>query len=226
MNNIDYMTLIICFGLAVVLYAMPFTRRHIMAPYSTVIHEYGHAVANLMTFGLPTGIKVYWNQGGGVTHHLRGRGLFSWFGGIISGLSGYPAPIVVGWMMIVSVPAGYSEKMSYALAFICFIMLFLMRNFFGLMIGLLTFLYMVLTIMTVDLQDQLMTFGGMFILIMGVADFIYLMKVYFTGNPLSDESDLGLLKESYFFPKFIWLILIIAEIVGLIWIINIFSFNS
>lgn len=218
MNNIDYMTLIISLGIAIVLYAMPFTRRHIMAPYGTIVHEYGHALANIATLGLPTGIKVYPNQGGGVTHHLRSRGFFPAFGAVFSGLIGYPAPILAGYLLIMSASGGYGYHVLAVFTVLSFFMIILMRNWFGLLMSLLSFGYLFLSVITYEVYPQLGTIAGAILVVVGIMDFLYLLKLYFKG--LSEESDLGILKEAYFFPQWFWLIGMIGLLVGGIQLIN------
>lgn len=218
MNNIDYITLIISLGIAIALYAMPFTRRHIMAPYGTIVHEYGHAIANIATLGIPTGIKVYPKEGGGVTHHIRARGLFPAFGAIFSGLFGYPAPILAGYLLVVSPISGYGYHVLTTFAVLSFFMIILMRNFFGLLMAVLSFGYLFLCISTYDAYPQLGVIAGAILIVVGVMDFLYLLKLYFTG--MSEESDLGILKEAYFFPQWIWLIGMIGLLIGGIQVIN------
>lgn len=218
MNNIDYITLIISLGIAIVLYAMPFTRRHVMAPYGTIVHEYGHAIANIATLGIPTGIKVHPNQGGGVTHHIRARGLFPAFGAIFSGLIGYPAPILAGYLLIVSPVNGYGYHVLAVFTVLSFFMIILMRNLFGLLMSILSCGFLFLSTATYDMYPQLGIVAGAILIVVGFMDFLYLLKLYFTG--MSEESDLGILKEAYFFPQWIWLIGMIGLLIGGITVIN------
>lgn len=194
------------------LYAMPFTRRHVMAPYGTVVHEYGHALANIATLGLPTGIKVYPNQGGGVTHHLRARGFFPAFGAIFSGLIGYPAPILAGYLLIMSSSGEYGYHVLAVFTVLSFLMIILMRNLFGLLMSLLSFGYLFLSVATYEMYPQLGTIAGAILIVVGIMDFLYLLKLYVKG--LSEESDLGILKEAYFMPQWFWLIGMIGLLVG------------
>lgn len=211
MENLEFVELIIPMGIALLLVLVPFTWKYAISPYVTVIHEYGHAVANLLTFGMPFGIKAHFADGGGVTHSLRQGGFFSGLGTIFSGLSGYPAPILFGIALICSVSGGYAETILLVSAIVFGVFILLMRNFAGFLISIVTAAYFVLAVSLSNYTETFAYFAGSIFLIAGISDLIRLCTYYFKG--ISDESDLGILKDRFFLPQFFWLILMFAEVV-------------
>lgn len=217
MENLRFAELILPMVIAVTLVAVPFTWKYLISPYVTVIHEYGHAVANIITFGRPHSIKARFADGGGVTHSLRYGGFLSGIGAIFSGLSGYPAPIIFGVALISSVTGGYQSYLLTfsAIAFALFILL--MRNLAGFMIAIFTAGYFFVAAQSHPWAEGMVYFAGSVFLVAGIMDMIRLISYYFRG--LSEETDLGILKEGYFLPQFFWLILMIIEIVFFSWLI-------
>lgn len=210
MENINYVALILpaLASLAVVL--VPFTWRHLASPYVTIIHEYGHAVANIVTLGRPSGIKAHFSDGGGVTHYFRKRGFLHGIGTVVSGLSGYPAPILFGLALICSVSGGYNQIILTVSTVVACIFILLMRNLSGFVIAIFTAAYFFVAANGSDLGVNMTYWAGSFFLIAGVKDFIRLCEYYFRG--IAEETDLGLLKQSHLLPQFVWLLLMFLEI--------------
>lgn len=204
--------------LAIGLSILPWTRTHVVSPYITVIHEYGHAVANILTLGRPSGIKAHFANGGGETHSMRPRGFLSGIGAIISGLAGYPAPIIMGLALILSVPGGWSHIMNMTALILFTIFILLMRNIAGFLLAISTAGYFLLSTMNPVLGESLALGAGAVLLVGGVVDMVVLVGYWVRG--VAGETDLGILQGRFLLPKFVWLLLMLAgtaaAILGLI----------
>ncbi len=218
METFSITTYLIVAAVITGLSAIPFVWRHLISPIITLVHEYGHAAANIATLGRPIGIRVHFADGGGETHHIRNGGFFNFFGRIISGISGYTAPIILGFAMIMSVRVGYHQGLSVGIL-VCFVVfLLLMRNIAGWVIGTMGVLFFGLAILIEDNAGMWMVFlSGMLFLIGGIVDILILTKRYFQYD--TDETDLGILKESNYLPQIIWLLAMYAQAVLAIWLL-------
>lgn len=217
MENINYVSLILPIAVAVVLTFVPFTWKHVVSPYVTVIHEYGHAVSNILTLGRPHSIKVHFADKGGVTHSLRRNGFLSGFGTVFSGLTGYPAPIFFGLALICSISGDYTKNLVLGSAIAFLIFVFLMRNIAGFILAIATALYFAIAYVFPPYMENMALWAGALMLIAGTADMFRLVVYYFKG--LSQETDLGLLQDRFWLPKWFWLILMLAEILFFSWLI-------
>lgn len=224
LETINWWAVIVPMVIAVGLSVMPWTRKHMVSPYMTVIHEYGHVVANVLTLGFPYGVKAHFGEGGGETNFLRSRGFFSGIGTVISGLSGYPAPILLGLTLIFSVPGGWSQVMIIVTTILFTLFIFLMRNLAGLLLALLTAGYFAIATFNPEYIEPMALTAGIVMVVGGVTDFLVLIGYWLRG--IADGTDLGILQDRYFLPQIIWLLLMIAGTVGMVLLLIMVSFSS
>lgn len=208
MESINWIALLVPMALAIGLSAAPWTRKHIVNPYITVIHEYGHAVANLLTLGRPHGIKARFADGGGETQSMRPPGLLSGIGSVISGLAGYPAPIIFGLALLFSVSGGWSQPLLNACAVVFAVFVLLMRNISGIILALTTAAYFFVASSQSVYMDAMTLAAGAVIFVGGLVDMIVLIGYWYQGH--SGETDLGILQRRFLLPKWFWLLLMLA----------------
>jgi len=94
--------------------------------FTTLVHELGHAVAALLTGRLVTGIHLRSDHSGSAVS--RGRG---GFGPVFSGFFGYPAPALVGSVLVWAVFEGWTNAALAAGAAAIAVTLLFVRNLFG-----------------------------------------------------------------------------------------------
>ncbi|ALE07196.1 hypothetical protein AL755_19790 [Arthrobacter sp. ERGS1:01] len=99
--------------------------------YVTFVHELGHAFAALMTGRVVHGLKIGLDHSGQLVSSGR-RG----FSAVWSGFWGYPAPAVVGTVLVWSVTAGWAGAAASIGALILLLALLFLRNFTGIVVAL------------------------------------------------------------------------------------------
>lgn len=203
MEASHWIALLIPMALAVGLSVAPWTRTHIVSPYITVIHEYGHVVANILTLSRPRGIKARFGNGGGETHSERPPGFFHGIGALVSGLAGYPAPILFGLMLIFSVSGGWVSYLLNVCSVVFIIFVLLMRNLSGILLALTTAAYFFFAASQAIHMDMMALAAGAVILVGGVVDMVVLVTYWAKG--ISGETDLGILQRRFLLPKWFWL---------------------
>lgn len=218
METFSVTTYVIMAAVITGLTAIPFVWIYIVSPIITLIHEYGHAISNIFTLGRPTGIRVHFANGGGETHHIRNVGFFNFFGRIISGISGYTAPIILGFAMLMSIRVGYYHALAVGILISFIVFLFLMRNIAGWIIGILGVLYFGLVVIIEENTGMWMILlSGMVFIVGGVVDMLLLTKRYFQQD--TDETDLGILQETNHLPQIIWLLAMYGQVFLGIWLL-------
>lgn len=100
----------------------------------TLLHEAGHAVVSVMVGRKLRGIRLH-SDTSGLT---LSRGKPSGPGMVATLLAGYPAPAVVGLVGSWLLSHGYAAGSLWALVMLCAVMLLFIRNFYGLLVILLT----------------------------------------------------------------------------------------
>jgi hypothetical protein len=206
--SVNWYAMIVPVIIAIILSALPWTRKHMVSPYITVIHEYGHAVANILTLGRPHGIKARFAHGGGETRSMRPKGFLSGIGAIISALSGYPAPIILGLALVISVFGDWSDIMVLTATILFTVFIFLMRNLSGILLAILTAGYFAVATTYPHLEESMALAAGMVLIVGGVMDVLRLIGYWVQGQ--AGETDLGILQSNFFLPQIIWLVLMLA----------------
>lgn len=204
---------------------LPLTRRFLLSPLGTLIHEYGHVVANLFTFGKPTGIKIYWGDNGGVTHSLRSGGLFNGVGMFVSGIAGYPAPILLGLTLIASVTGGYASTVALVMLIITGVFFLLMRSLTGIALSLISGLFYFYTWNHHGTNPLMLYCAGFAYLAMGLCEYWSLTYHYFRGNPDVVETDLGILRSSTYVPMWLsWFVMTTGTLIAAFFILSTMRF--
>lgn len=94
----------------------------------TIIHEFGHIFSAFIVGQKIAGIRLKPDTSGETLTLARKYG----FGGVLTHVSGYPAPIIVGVLGVVSLFFDGKYFWLGLLVFISFIVIVFMRNFFAL----------------------------------------------------------------------------------------------
>jgi hypothetical protein len=205
-NNFNDNQKIIALGLLGGLLAVLFAYRY-LAILITLLHEFGHAFMAKVTFGKV--YKIHLNSDtSGVTETTGGwRSLF-----IL--LSGYPSPLLFSGLFVWFLRLNHPEFVLFVLLFVSIFVLFVIRNWYGVLICLLG----------VILTGSLIYFGhsevftgiaGMLIAFLTLGAFRDVRAVF---HHHLGPSDADLLHEKFtFIPAFVWkLVLLLLMFLALV----------
>ena len=116
--------LVVAAGIAITFHPVVWSRSRYLA---TWIHEAGHALAAIASGRTVTGMRVE-GDSSGVTHHV---GAATGFGRIITAAAGYPAPAVVGALMLWLAGTGRAHWATGLLSLCVLVLLPLQRSLRG-----------------------------------------------------------------------------------------------
>lgn len=177
----------------------------VLAHFITLIHEIGHAITGVAGGGYLRRIKINLDASGETRSLTRG-GIFM-LGSFISSLSGYPAPFILGLIIVRMVEAEKADIVSWILLTIGIITLLFIRNWFGLLI---TLIWLSLTVLFCffvmpDVRVVYLTILSALLIVGGIKDIIGLTRMYIGKR--AEGTDISIVKESYGIPMVISLFL-------------------
>ena len=186
---------------------VPFVRR-VSEWFVTIIHEVGHAVASVATGGGIHSIKLRMN-GGGETTTLNSVGFFSWFRRVFVLFAGYNTPIFLGLLLVWGVRSGHTQVMFYILLGTALLTLIFIRNFFGLLIVILYFLFLGLgmVISQAFFLPAVLVFFGLLLTVRGIVDLILAGRLVFVDNHGGTDFDLLADSSIIRIPAKVWYVI-------------------
>ncbi|MBC9705798.1 MAG: M50 family metallopeptidase [Enterococcus sp.] len=195
-----------------VLCVLPWTWKGFVTHLVTLSHEYGHAVVGLFTNAHVRKIKIRWDSSG-ETATIRRSTLLP-IGSTLTTLAGYPAPIILGSLLISSIDESWHNILMWVLTGLGLFFLLFIRNFFGLVMALLWIAFFgYLAIFQSPYSTELILWGGIFFVVGGVRDLFGLFRMWLLKE--AEGSDLSILKEATRIPQIVsFSLMVIASIVG------------
>lgn len=187
--------------------------------FTTVVHELGHAFAALLTGRVLTGITLGMNHGGTTTTVGRPGWRAAW-----SGFWGYPAPAVLGAVLVWTGFNGWAPAALSAGALILLAALLFIRNGSGLLIllGAVTVSAVLVLAVPPSFTGHVGVALGLALLVGSVRDLVKVMTVHTRRRRELQSSDAYLLFRSTGVPSPVWLLLFAVVVaLSLVW-----SWNS
>jgi hypothetical protein len=170
--------------------------------FTTLVHELGHAFVGALFGRRVTGITVHANHGGSARSLGRGG-----LGSVVSGFFGYPAPAVVGAVLLWCVFMGYTAPAFAAGTLVTILTLIFIRNWFGALavvvsagISALLWIYG-----TSAVQSYALLIIGVALLIGSVRAFFSVVSVHTRRRGSLASSDAYLLAQRTRIPSAVWL---------------------
>lgn len=200
--------------LTVLLSVFKFTR--FFGYVETIIHEFGHAFIARIFGQKIAGLKLRYDTSGETLTLAKKYGI----GGVFTHISGYPAPVVVGMLGVMSVFHGREFYWLWMMVFAGVWMMFFIRNFFAL-IPVFVFLgILFIGVNTGEYGAMIVTVGmGAIMLVFGVKSLAVLWKT----NP--NAGDTAMLEHYTGKPRRMWLSIIIIYTFVLTMLVVLFSSN-
>lgn len=178
--------------------------------FVTFVHELGHAFAALMTGRIVKGISLNFDHSGQMNSFGRVGFSAHW-----SGFWGYPAPGVLGLLLITSAITGWAPLALSIGALILLIALLFIRNFAGVAIALCTAVAAQLVVVFLPAEWIAVFVAGLgtAVAIGSLKDLIKVIRVH-TGRRNVAQSDAFILAQGSAIPAGGWLTLFTLVIVG------------
>ncbi|MGP9487676.1 M50 family metallopeptidase [Glutamicibacter sp. 287] len=175
--------------------------------YSTLVHELGHVISALFTGRFVTGLRLGWDHSGEVVS--RGRGKVSI---IISGIFGYPAPLLVSAALLWATAAGYAGRALgiYALFFV--LALVFVRNWPAFVVCSASALVALGVVFFAPSSAYIylaLLLGG-FLLCSGIRDYLKVLAVHTWRRRDIEQSDAYLIARATGTFATLWLLVIMA----------------
>lgn len=178
--------------------------------FTTLVHELGHALAAVLTGRVVHGIRIRRNHSGDALS--SGRGVF---GTIVSGVTGYPAPAIVGAAQLWSVFNGYTAIALFAGGIVLVLTLLVIRNLFGVLVVLASAAVSAALwfYATPEVQSYALLVIGVALLVGSVRGLLTVVAVHTSRRSELGTSDAYLLFRRTGIPSPLWLVLF-ALIIG------------
>lgn len=175
--------------------------------YSTLVHELGHIISALFTGRFVTGLRLGWDHSGEVVS--KGRGKISV---IISGIFGYPAPLLVAAALLWSTASGYAGRALGIYAAFFVLALVFVRNWpaFVVCSASACIALGVVFFAPATAYVYLALLLGGFLLCAGIRDFIKLIAVHTWRRRDIAQSDAYLIARSTGTFATLWLLVIMV----------------
>lgn len=174
--------------------------------YSTLVHELGHVISALFTGRFVTGLRLGWDHSGEVVSRGRGKASI-----IISGVFGYPSPLLISAALLWATSAGYAGRALgvYALFFV--LALVFVRNWpaFVVCSASVCIALGVVFLAPTSAYIYLALLLGGFLFCSGIRDFIKLLAVHTWRRQDIEQSDAYLIARSTGTFATLWLLVIV-----------------
>lgn len=175
--------------------------------YSTLVHELGHVISALFTGRFVTGLRLGWDHSGEVVSRGRGKASI-----IISGIFGYPAPLLISAALLWATASGYAGRALgiYALFFV--LALVFVRNWpaFVVCTASACIALAVVFLAPASAYIYLALLLGGFLLCSGIRDLLKLLAVHTWRRRDIEQSDAYLIARSTGTFATLWLLVIMA----------------
>ncbi|MWB98218.1 M50 family peptidase [Agromyces sp. MMS17-SY077] len=175
---------------------------------TTLVHELGHASAALLTGRVVRGIRIRADQSGEMlSAGVRGH--------VLSGIAGYPAPAIVGTLLMWAVTQGWQAPALAIIAVALVLSLLVIRNAVGLgiVVGSLAASVALLLFATPEWQAWSLLAVGLALLVGAWRGLGAVLAVHARRRDLQ-SSDAWLLARRTGIPSFVWLFVFIVVIAG------------
>lgn len=199
LSNVPPLLLLALFATALLLTAINPCWR-IVGLVNTVVHESGHAMAALSTFGRLRGIRINMNHSGDTQYlsstFLPFRIWSSWWG--------YAFPSVAGWGLIYGAERGWSGVCLTACAAVAIIVTLQIRNFTALLsIGAVSAVILAAWwYLPAAVAAVFVFFLGWLLLLGGVRSSFELLHIHLKGE--GEGSDALALRSMTLLPAYLW----------------------
>lgn len=177
----------------------------IIGPYlaliNTLIHEFGHAVVSLLTFGKIEEIELFRNTEG--TAWVANK---FWIGRVLTSAAGYPFASLTSLLFLYLMKNGNYFYVFIILAFIVlFSLVFWIRNFYGILwaVSSLVLLYLLLMYVNQFFTKTTLMLITSFVLVESVKSAWIILKLSFK-TPLDAGDATSLWKSILFIPPQVW----------------------
>nr|WP_167995824.1 M50 family metallopeptidase [Arthrobacter pigmenti] len=179
--------------------------------FSTVVHELGHAFAALMTGRRVTGIRLNFDHSGLTTSFGRPGWRTAW-----ASFWGYPAPAVVGAVLIWAGFAGWAPATLSVGALVLLVSLLFIRNAGGVLILLGAVAVSTVLVLAVppEFTGHVVVALGIALLVGSVRDLGKVAAVHARRRRDRGQSDAHLLYRATGIPAAAWLVLFAVVIAG------------
>jgi hypothetical protein len=173
--------------------------------YSTLVHELGHVISALFTGRFVTGLRLGWDHSGEVVSRGRGKASI-----IISGIFGYPAPLLISAALLWATATGYAGRALgiYALFFV--LALVFVRNWPAFVVCSASAVIALGVVFFAPSSAYIylaLLLGG-FLFCSGLRDFIKLLAVHTWRRQDIEQSDAYLIARSTGTFATLWLLVI------------------
>ncbi|WP_181148112.1 M50 family metallopeptidase [Arthrobacter sp. MYb213] len=173
--------------------------------YSTLVHELGHVISALFTGRFVTGLRLGWDHSGEVVSRGRGKASI-----IISGIFGYPAPLLISAALLWATATGYAGRALgiYALFFV--LALVFVRNWPAFVVCSASAVIALGVVFFAPSSAYIylaLLLGG-FLFCSGLRDFIKLLSVHTWRRQDIEQSDAYLIARSTGTFATLWLLVI------------------
>ena len=173
--------------------------------YSTLVHELGHVISALFTGRFVTGLRLGWDHSGEVVSRGRGKASI-----IISGVFGYPAPLLISAALLWATASGYAGRALgiYALFFV--LVLVFVRNWPAFVVCSASAVIALGVVLFAPASAYIylaLLLGG-FLFCSGLRDFLKLLAVHTLRRQDIEQSDAYLIARSTGTFATLWLLVI------------------
>lgn len=206
--ELDVLRLILVIGLPLIVTMIPGIWRY-FGMFVTFIHELGHAFAALMTGRVVKGISLNFDHSGQMNSFGRVGFSATW-----AGFWGYPAPSVLGLVLITSAVFGWAPLGLSVGALILLVALIFIRNLAGAVIAVITAIAAQLIVVFLPLEwiSVFVAALGTSLAIGSLKDLVKVFRVH-TRRRSVQQSDAYILSQGSSLPAGAWLSLFTLVIV-------------
>lgn len=207
--ELEAMQLLIVIGIPLVVTLTPAIWRF-FGMFVTFVHELGHAFAALMTGRIVKGISLNFDHSGQMNSFGKVGFSATW-----SGFWGYPAPGVLGLVLITSATQGWAPLALSIGALILLVALIFIRNLAGAAIAVCTAVAAQLVVVFLPLEWIALFVAGLgtALVIGSLKDLVKVIRVH-TRRRHIQQSDAYILSRGSSLPAGVWLALFALVIVA------------
>ena len=207
--ELDVVQLLVVIGIPLVVTLTPAIWR-VFGMFVTFVHELGHAFAALMTGRVIKGISLNFDHSGQMNSFGKVGFSATW-----SGFWGYPAPGVLGLVLITSATQGWAPLALSIGALILLVALIFIRNLAGAAIAVCTAVaaQLVVVFLPVDWIALFVAGLGTALAIGSLKDLVKVIRVH-TRRRHIQQSDAYILSQGSSLPAGVWLTLFTLVIVA------------
>lgn len=192
--------LIVSILISFILLKTPFIGKYISL-IGTLIHEVGHALITLLTFGEVQKIKLFSNSAGEAWSSNR-----HWISKMLTNIAGYPAASISSYLLLYLIKnKQYEYILLFFIAIFTFSLIFWIRNLYGIfyVITFLSLLSIMIRVGNTKLIEVILLFITCTIWTDSILSSLHIFKASFVDYKNSGDA-LNLAKATLIIPTPIW----------------------